>query len=436
MSRTILVAALLFAPALADAEKEVTDAEKKEFLKLLSKLPTEGEFFTDEGVKTAIPHVRVLLALTEKDLENRALYPLLALSRGLADQKESRQYAMKNFSKIAHPTLKLGWATMLLDEKAPSAEIVAYLRRALDTKQDARTLASMLGPGFEKFKDRVIRLDEAGKQQTLRDQVLKADTAASAGKAFEEYFQHLGAAGIRDLLTDKDTGIALQADWEVHKKAIKRPTPIVGRADDIYDRDELKKFLAFLKERTKAPIPDWWAAGITEIDLFPGRHLASGEATRNRPKFKKSKSGKFVPEGANLELVDGTFRYSVGGRTVEFPEATFDNLGECLTGLLGDKRSVVAAFSDAGGFGYKLAGLEGKGGKPTWKTDVWAAGRTMLGGYAAHRMELQEKDGVVYVFGAESHGMYLEAFDGATGKCLFRFCNGYWFHFSEAWGQK
>ena len=91
MSRTIIFVALVFGPALADAEKEVTDVEKNEFLKLLSKLPTKGEFFTDEAIKTAIPHTRVLLALAEKDLENRDLYPFLALSRGLVDQKESRQ---------------------------------------------------------------------------------------------------------------------------------------------------------------------------------------------------------------------------------------------------------------------------------------------------------------------------------------------------------
>jgi len=280
--------------------------------------------------------------------------------------------------------------------------------------------------------------ESTDRKQALRDQVLQADTAANAGKAFEELFQHIGAVGLRDLLADKHNGIALQAAWEVHKKAIKRPTPIANRTDDIYDRDELAKFLTFLKDRTKAPVPDWWAAGITQIELFPGQHLASGDwLLKDRPKFKKSKSGKYIPEMADLELVDGTLRYSAGGRKVEFPEATFGNLScDCLTGLLGDKRSAVAAFSTGGGFRFTLAGFEGKGGKPVWTTDVWAAGRTVLGGYAAHRMELVEKDGSLFVFGAESHGMYLEAFDAATGKCLYRFCNGYWFHFSEAWGRR
>jgi len=50
-------------------------SRKKEFLKLLSKLPTKGEFFTDEAVKTAIPHTRALLALTEKDWRSTIFIP-------------------------------------------------------------------------------------------------------------------------------------------------------------------------------------------------------------------------------------------------------------------------------------------------------------------------------------------------------------------------
>src|SRR5262245_9031578 len=166
MITPILLALLAFGQAPAE-EKAVTEAEKKEFLKLLVTLPTRGEFFADEGVAKAVPYTRVLLALTEKDLENRDLYPFLALSSGLLDRKEPRQYALANFDKIAHPTMKLGWAIGLFREKEPAPEIVTYLRKALDSKEESRTLASMLGPGFEQFKERVILADEAGKRTTV-----------------------------------------------------------------------------------------------------------------------------------------------------------------------------------------------------------------------------------------------------------------------------
>ena len=83
--------------------KEVTPAEKMAFLELLKKLPSRGEFFTQEAVKMAASYTRVLLALTAKDIQGFDLYPFLALSRGLLDHKEQREYGVKHFDRIAIP---------------------------------------------------------------------------------------------------------------------------------------------------------------------------------------------------------------------------------------------------------------------------------------------------------------------------------------------
>ena len=162
MTATILLVALAIGGA--QPEKAVTDAEKKAFLELITRLPTAGEFFTEEGVTTAVPYTRGLLALTEKDLGKGDLYAFLALSRGLVDRQESRQYGISHFGKIAHPTIKLAWACMLIGEGPDPPEIIAFLRKALDSKADAQTLAAMTGPGFEEFKERVIRSDERARQ--------------------------------------------------------------------------------------------------------------------------------------------------------------------------------------------------------------------------------------------------------------------------------
>ena len=153
MSAAILLLALAATPF--QTEKEVTAAEKKTFLELLAKLPTKGEFFTDEAVRKAAPHTRVLLALTEKDIEKYDIYSFLALSRGLLDRKEQREYGVKHFSKIAHPTIKLSWGAVLFNEKAASAEVVKFLRAALERKEQSELLSQMLGPDFEDFKKRV-----------------------------------------------------------------------------------------------------------------------------------------------------------------------------------------------------------------------------------------------------------------------------------------
>jgi hypothetical protein len=155
MSTKLFLIAL--ALGMAEPAKKVPEADKKAFLKKLAKLPTRGEFFTKDAVKKAIPDTHILLALTPKDLGNYDLYPFLALSRGLIEHKEARQYGTKNFDKIAHPTIKLFWAAMLFDKDTPCPAIVTFLRNALKSKQQARTLAEMLGPGFKKFKERIVQ---------------------------------------------------------------------------------------------------------------------------------------------------------------------------------------------------------------------------------------------------------------------------------------
>jgi hypothetical protein len=161
MTATILLVACALGQAQPD--KAVTEPEKKTFLKLLATLPTEGEFYTQEAVKKAVPYTRVLLALTEKDLEKYDMYPFLALSTGLMGHKEARQYAAANFARIAHPMLKLSWAMLLVRQPQAPPEVVSILRKALDSKETALTLSLMLGPEFEDFKEDVIRASEAGK---------------------------------------------------------------------------------------------------------------------------------------------------------------------------------------------------------------------------------------------------------------------------------
>ncbi len=143
---------------------EVSPVQKKEFLSMLEDLPTAGEFFAEEGIAKAAPYTRVLFALTPKDIEQYSkdkgvqqydLYPFHALSRGLLDRKEQRDYSVRHFSKIAHPEIKLFWAAVLFDKKAASPEVIKFLRAALVCKDQSRILSKLLGPEFEEFKNRM-----------------------------------------------------------------------------------------------------------------------------------------------------------------------------------------------------------------------------------------------------------------------------------------
>ena len=98
----------------------------------------------------------MLLALTDKDIEGYDIYPFAALSRGLCDIKEHRQYATAHFGEIRHSELKLFWAAMLLNEGNPSTEIVHFLKDALKSETQAKLLGEITGPNFADFKTRVI----------------------------------------------------------------------------------------------------------------------------------------------------------------------------------------------------------------------------------------------------------------------------------------
>ncbi|MDT5120616.1 MAG: hypothetical protein QOC96_98 [Acidobacteriota bacterium] len=153
----LLTIILVLAPGLTSVQtaKEVSDTQKKEFVELLKTLPVKGEFFTEEAIEKAGPYLPVLFALTREDIEKYDIYPFLALSSGLCDQKEHREYAVSHFGEIRHPILKLGWGAMLFNQNSVSPQIVKFLRGALDSKSQAKLLSEMLGPGFEDFQKRV-----------------------------------------------------------------------------------------------------------------------------------------------------------------------------------------------------------------------------------------------------------------------------------------
>ena len=154
MNAAFLTLLLILAPS--QAMNQVSDAQKQEFLELLKTLPTQGEFYTDEAATKAAPYLPVLFALTEKDIEKYDIYPFIAISRGLFDQSESRDYAISHFPTIKHPQLKLFWGAMLFDSGAASHEIKQFLREALASKEQSRLLSEMMGPKFESFTKRVL----------------------------------------------------------------------------------------------------------------------------------------------------------------------------------------------------------------------------------------------------------------------------------------
>ena len=151
---TILLTIFL-AFAQGQTAQEPSTAQKKDFIELLRALPVQGEFYTEDAIRRASPHLPVLLVLTEQDIERFDIYPFLALSRGLANHREQQDYVVRHFAAIRHPVIKLFWGAVLFKEGVASAQIVRYLRAALEVEEQRNLLAEMLGPEFEEFQRRV-----------------------------------------------------------------------------------------------------------------------------------------------------------------------------------------------------------------------------------------------------------------------------------------
>jgi len=150
----VLLTLLVLMPG--QATNKISDQQKQEFIMLLQSLPTKGEFYTAESVEKARTYLPVLFALTDSDIAKFDFYPFLAISRGLCDLRENREYAVRNFATIKHPKIKLFWAAMLFDSNQKNTDIMRFLRNALESQELTSMLKEAMGPRFQPFRKRVL----------------------------------------------------------------------------------------------------------------------------------------------------------------------------------------------------------------------------------------------------------------------------------------
>ena len=134
----------------------ISNHQKHEFIKLLYTLPTNGDTFTDEGFKKAGPYLPVIFSLTEKDLATYDIYLFAAIIGGVCCREEHQEYAVRHFSDIRHPELKLFLGSLLFEKGLASSEIMQFLRDVLQDEQRAKALSEMVGPNFQDFKKRLM----------------------------------------------------------------------------------------------------------------------------------------------------------------------------------------------------------------------------------------------------------------------------------------
>jgi hypothetical protein len=271
---------------------------------------------------------------------------------------------------------------------------------------------------------------------SLRRNVLIANSAGDKAKAYQALFRPFGAGRIAELLGDTDNGIAIQAAWEVLKRPRKRPAQLDMRSEWVLDPLGQQEFLGFLRSRIDCDPPEWWQQAITDVDLFPGSHVAFCRI--EHPEVVTEGDGWYHPQHIMLGREDGKIHVCVERKSVTAEEAMLleaieNPFGYYLTATSGQRSVIICVFAGHG-FPFQVSCLETASGKLLWTRKVWATRYTHTSGpWRGHYADPVQTESTVYVFGAESHGMYLEAFDLATGMNLFRFCSSYWSNSSERW---
>lgn len=265
----------------------------------------------------------------------------------------------------------------------------------------------------------------------LKDLYAADDYAVDVADAYKELFTRVGLNGLKKLVDDEDTSIALQAAWELHRKAVKRDPPIMGRTDWVFDRKSMEQFLGFASKRLKADPPDWWRTALLHGVTLPDSHHAFLDL------------GGDLPAAPKVELGNDEVKITAGAQLIKLARADYDkaatfvNLEGPPAVLWGAKLSVVTRPDDRGYY-FGAVGVDTKTGRQLWTATVWAARRGGSSGppRTTIPVEIRRQGDTVIVYGCEACGLFAEGFDATTGRCRFRFCTCYWFNFSEKWGLK
>jgi len=273
------------------------------------------------------------------------------------------------------------------------------------------------------------------KIKALRQTILTAQlggdaNSKKAAQAYKELFTYLGREGLRELTNDNEMSIALQAAWELHKKTVKRNSPIPNRTNWVFDKKLAQEFVAFFSKRVKTEPPAWWRVTLVNGEVFPDRHHAFVNLAEDVPVEP-------TVEMKNDEVIITAQKQSVRIAKAAYDKAaSFPEIGTAPVTLWGEEQSFFARPIFRG-YPFKVASVDSKTGNKLWVASVWAARRGFSSGAPGrHLVEIRREGDTITLYGSESHGMYAEGFDAKTGKCQFRFCTCYWFNFSEAWGLK
>jgi hypothetical protein len=252
--------------------------------------------------------------------------------------------------------------------------------------------------------------------QGMRKAVFEARGPREAGAAYEALFRQVGPEGLRDLKCDEDVGIALQAAWRIVEEQGAHP-------EESFSPTAVHRFLGFVEGKTGCRVPGWWEHALLSAKVGKQPHLAyypaSGDFSYQVKDLgiRAEESVSVSKDGVLATINAGKKRFTLPVRMLE--EASTHHR-DTLAVHIGDSRAYFA-FHDRNGRSYVLFCVDALTSRKRWTAEVWGSGRRAAPAVGRHDVSVSERGGRVFVFGQETHGMYLEAFEAETGKNLFRF---------------
>jgi hypothetical protein len=281
--------------------------------------------------------------------------------------------------------------------------------------------------------------------ERLRKAALSAQSPTVVEEAYARLFRHVGRDGLQALRRDPDTGMALQAAWQLCCDQ-GAPKPF---------RDP-RRFLGFLEGRTGLAVPKSW-----EVELVfhskdndtalsnslledysegePGvekRARVRGEKDSYviyRRKFERTPThDTFVRPGVTVEVKSGKVTLAVGADKVTVAEEAFEGpSGSRLRGAFCDVRiesgRCYVALDKGMGSEVSLACFDSQSGKVLWQRSAPAVLKERplalrTGPPPIQDLALDVNANAVGLFRVQTFGVCsLDGFDSGSGKILYRF---------------
>ena len=249
-----------------------------------------------------------------------------------------------------------------------------------------------------------------------------ASSPYEMAQGYEAVFGKASSAQLYGLMSHRHNGVALRAAWE----RVRRTVPEVSQQRATKPPSEaLQRFIGFAEGRLGFGLPEWWVESVLDTSAYDrwtfGFPLPCGTSP-----YHKTQLGVSAPQGTNLDEADGALLVQIGTESFRLPlqfqepDENWSRFG-AVSVLLGQARCFVASHSGVPS-PYHLSCFDRHSGGLLWGTDVWAGGGLeTCTGHGSHWVSLQEENGLLVVVGTGTTAAYVEAFDAATGRSVWRF---------------